>query len=91
MKYVSLIVHTTLQNKIENSDYIEIEKEPNRYKVDIHTKKINNIEDLLNLLGLKHQKQINIILMNGKQITNMKSYIQSDNIIELFPPIGGGS
>jgi molybdopterin synthase sulfur carrier subunit len=67
---------------------------------EIEIKGIGNVRELLEVLyrkyGERFKKEIekkNMILVNGRNILDLQGYdteIGEDDIISIFPPVGGG-
>lgn len=56
------------------------------FKVNL---KIGTIMELLNKLGIPSD-QARIIILNGNRVSDLNQKLQPNDLIVLFPPVGGG-
>lgn len=49
----------------------------------------NTVHDLIKKLGIK-DVQIQIVMVNGERIIEFDQTLKEDDLVVIFPPIGGG-
>ncbi|MFQ5833599.1 MAG: MoaD/ThiS family protein [Candidatus Thorarchaeota archaeon] len=49
----------------------------------------STILDLLKQLGIE-EEQARIVMLNGIRVNDMSQELESDDLVVMFPPIGGG-
>ncbi|MHA2209922.1 MAG: MoaD/ThiS family protein [Candidatus Thorarchaeota archaeon] len=49
----------------------------------------NTVNDLMKKLGIK-EVQVQIVMVNGERIIEFDYRLEEDDLVVIFPPIGGG-
>ena len=49
----------------------------------------NTVNDLIKKLGIK-EAQVQIVMINGERIIEYDQALEEDDLVVIFPPIGGG-
>jgi len=49
----------------------------------------NTVLELVKRLGIERE-QAHIVMVNGAQVDDMSQELEADDLIVIFPPIGGG-
>lgn len=49
----------------------------------------NTIEDLIKELGFEMDRA-KIVMVNGNRVVDMTTHLNDDDLVVVFPPIGGG-
>jgi molybdopterin converting factor small subunit len=49
----------------------------------------NSVQDLIKKLGIK-EVHVQIVMVNGERIIEFDQFLEEDDLVVMFPPIGGG-